>query len=101
MAEFLGGTSFSATRCARLNQPRVRLDAEAALRKSSPSTWRHNGSGVERRGSRLLPSAASQSRAPASARTTGYVFQSRMIPAADLRMVAASATAKAGRTAQP
>ena len=63
--------ALAATRCARLTQLRKRLDAGAALQQSSPSTRRHNGSGVERRGRRLLPSVASQKRAPASARTTG------------------------------
>ena len=59
-----------------------------------------NGSGVERRGSRMLPSAASQKRAPASARTTGYAYRSQLFrcPLTDAHLMAASATTTEGYT---
>ncbi len=59
-----------------------------------------NGSGVERRGSRLLPSGASRKRAPASARTTGYAYRSQLLrgPLTNEHLMAASATTPEGYT---
>ena len=79
---------------------RERAEARAALRRSLPSTRTYNGSGVERRGSRLLPSAASHNRAPASARTTGYAYRPQLLrdPLTDAQLMAASATTAEGYT---
>jgi hypothetical protein len=81
-------------------EPRGRLVARAALRRRPPSTRRYNGSGVERRGSRLLPSAASQEGAPASARTTGYTYRSQLFrgPLTNAHAMDASATTPEGYT---
>ena len=59
-----------------------------------------NGSGVERRGNRMLPSAASRQRAPASARTTGYAYRSQLFrgPLTNAQLMAASATTPEGYT---
>jgi len=61
---------------------------------------RSNGSGVERRGRRMLTSAASHNRAPASARTTGYAYRSQLLrdPLTDAQLMAASATTAEGYT---